>query len=163
RPGGGGVERLPRLPSGARRRRARPELPPDLSRAVAPHRAPPGLPDTVGAERVRPGRRPAAVSARHCHAQAARSPPRALGRPPLLAAAAPAIGAAAITPPAVALPSTRRDAERALALAARVRGIPCVFFPGTLLFSRDPSNRFDLGERVLVIGEYLRERMLSAK
>jgi glycosyltransferase involved in cell wall biosynthesis len=68
-----------------------------------------------------------------------------------------------IQPTAVVITSNRRHAERTLALAARVRGIPSVFFPGTLLFSRDPSNRFDLGERILVIGEYLRERMLSAK
>ena len=68
----------------------------------------------------------------------------------------------AIRPTALVVTSNRRHAERTLALAARVRGIPFVLFPGTLLFSRDPSNRFDLGDRVLVIGEYLRARMASA-
>ena len=81
----------------------------------------------------------------------------------LLAQAAAFRALATIQPTAVVITGNRRHAERSLALAARVRRIPCVSFPGTLLFSRDPSNRFDLGDRVLVIGEYLRERMLSAK
>ena len=67
-----------------------------------------------------------------------------------------------VQPTAVVVTSNRRHAERALALAARARRIPGVLFPGTLLFSRDPSNRFDLGERILVIGEYLRERLIAA-
>ena len=81
----------------------------------------------------------------------------------LLAQAAAFRAMDAIQPTAVVVTSNRRHAERTLALAARVRGIPTVFFPGTLLFSRDPSNRFDLGDRILVIGEYLRERMLAAR
>ena len=81
----------------------------------------------------------------------------------LLAQAAAFRAMDAIQPTSVVVTSNRRHAERTLALVARVRGIPTVFFPGTLLFSRDPSNRFDLGDRILVIGEYLRERMLAAK
>jgi len=68
---------------------------------------------------------------------------------------------ATLQPTAVVVTSNRRHAERALALAARARRIPCVLFPGTLLFSRDPSNRFDVGDRILVIGEYLRSRLIG--
>src|SRR5262249_9519225 len=69
----------------------------------------------------------------------------------------------AIQPTALVVTSNRRHAERALALAARARRIPCVLFPGTLLYSRDPSNRFDVGERIVVMGEYLRERLTAER
>ena len=48
-----------------------------------------------------------------------------------------------------------------MAQIARVRGIPCILFSGTLLLSRDPSNTYDIGDRVIVIGEYLRERLVE--
>lgn len=68
----------------------------------------------------------------------------------------------AIEPSVVLVTSSRRHAELALARAARTRRIPCILFPGTLLYSRDPSNRFDLGDRLVVIGEYLREKLVEA-
>lgn len=67
----------------------------------------------------------------------------------------------AIGPSAVVVTSSRRHAERALAQVAQARGIPCIFFSGSLLLSRDLSNLFDIGDRIMVIGEYLRERLVE--
>lgn len=67
----------------------------------------------------------------------------------------------AIRPSAVVITSNRRLAERAVALVARVRGIPCIHFSGALLYSRDPSSSFDLADRIMVIGEHLRERLVQ--
>jgi hypothetical protein len=66
----------------------------------------------------------------------------------------------AVRPDAVVITSDRRYAERAVALAARVRGIPSVLCSGTLLLSRDRTNAFDVGDRLLVIGEHLRDGLV---
>lgn len=68
----------------------------------------------------------------------------------------------AIGPSAVIVTSNRRHAERAVAQVARARGIPCVLFSGVLLFSRDSSHLFDIGDRLVVIGDYLRDRLIEA-
>ncbi len=67
----------------------------------------------------------------------------------------------ALRPDAIVVTSNRRHAERALALAARERGIPCLLFSGTLIMGRDRSRLFDIGDRMLVIGEYLKERLVT--
>jgi hypothetical protein len=66
----------------------------------------------------------------------------------------------ALRPLAVVVTSNRRYAERALALAARERGIPCLLFSGTLVMGRDLYQMFDIGNRMLVIGEHLREELV---
>src|SRR5205823_3345745 len=58
----------------------------------------------------------------------------------------------ALAPRAVVITSNRRYAERALALAARARGVPCLFFSGTLLMSHDRYEFLDVADRLLVIG-----------
>jgi glycosyltransferase involved in cell wall biosynthesis len=63
-------------------------------------------------------------------------------------------------PSAVVITSTRRLAERALALAARQRGIPSVLFSGALMLTRDRYPFFDTADRVLVIGEQLRQQLV---
>lgn len=67
----------------------------------------------------------------------------------------------ALAPAAVVVTSNRRYAERALALAARARGIPCLLFSGTLVMGRDRAELFDIGDRMLVIGEHLKERLVA--
>lgn len=67
----------------------------------------------------------------------------------------------AIHPGAVVVTSNRRHAERALARAAGARGIPCILFSGALLYSRDPSHLFDIGDRIVVIGDHLRGRLIE--
>ena len=62
----------------------------------------------------------------------------------------------ALRPSALVLTSNRRYAERALALAARARGIPVLLFSGTLLMGRDDYRFFDVADRLLVIGEHLK-------
>jgi glycosyltransferase involved in cell wall biosynthesis len=76
-----------------------------------------------------------------------------------LAAAARAL--AAEPPAAVIVSSDRRHAERALALAARRRGIPTLLFWGASLLARDRSNRFDIADRILVIGEHVRAELIA--
>jgi len=66
----------------------------------------------------------------------------------------------ALAPRAVVITSNRRYAERALALAARTRGVPCLFFSGTLLMSHDRYSFLDVADRLLVIGPHLRDGIL---
>src|SRR5204863_1946263 len=42
-------------------------------------------------------------------------------------------------------------------LAARARGVPCLFFSGTLLMSHDRYEFLDVADRLLVIGPHLRD------
>ena len=63
----------------------------------------------------------------------------------------------ALGPRAVVITSNRRYAERALALAARARDVPCLFFSGTLLMSHDRYEFLDVADRLLVIGPHLRD------
>lgn len=67
----------------------------------------------------------------------------------------------ALAPSALVVTSNRRYAERALALAARERGIPCLLFSGTLLVARDKHRLFDVADRLLVIGQHLKERLVT--
>ena len=64
-------------------------------------------------------------------------------------------------PAAVVITSDRRMAERALALAARQRKIPSLLFYGGALLGRDRTNLFDVGDRVLVLGEHVRLRLIE--
>jgi len=66
-----------------------------------------------------------------------------------------------LRPSAVVVTSNRRYAERALALAARERAIPSLMFPGTLLMGKDGYEFLDVADRLLVIGDYLRDRILD--
>lgn len=66
----------------------------------------------------------------------------------------------ALRPSAVIVTSNRRYAERAMALAARERRTPCLVFSNTLVPGRDRSALFDIGDRVLVIGEHLRDQLV---
>lgn len=59
-------------------------------------------------------------------------------------------------PDAVVIASDRRFAERALALAADCLGVPAMLFWGASVLARDRINRFDVGHRLLVIGEQVR-------
>jgi glycosyltransferase involved in cell wall biosynthesis len=61
----------------------------------------------------------------------------------------------------VVITSDRRYAERAAARVARARGVPSVLFSGTLVLPRDRTNAFDIGDRVLVIGEHLRRALME--
>jgi len=65
-----------------------------------------------------------------------------------------------LEPSAVVITSNRRYSERALALAARARGIPVLMFSGTLLMGRDPYEFLDVADRLLVIGDHLREEII---
>lgn len=67
----------------------------------------------------------------------------------------------AVQPEAVVITSDRRYAERAAAVVARARGVPSVLFSGTLVLARDRTNAFDIGDRVLVIGEHLRLTLME--
>ena len=64
-------------------------------------------------------------------------------------------------PAAVVITSDRRMSERALALAARRRGIPSLLFYGGALLGRDRTNLFDVGDRVLVLGEHARQGLIE--
>jgi hypothetical protein len=64
-------------------------------------------------------------------------------------------------PEAVVVASDRRPAERALALAAQARGIPTLLYWGSALLARDRINRFDIGHRILVIGDDVRRQMVA--
>jgi glycosyltransferase involved in cell wall biosynthesis len=67
----------------------------------------------------------------------------------------------ATRPRAVVITSDRRFPERALALAARARGIPSVLFWAGALLGRDRINLFDVGDRVAVIGEHARAALVA--
>jgi len=67
----------------------------------------------------------------------------------------------ALRPDTVVITSNRRHAERALALAARAAGVPCLLFSGALVMGRERSRLFDVGDRMLVIGEHLKERLVA--
>lgn len=69
----------------------------------------------------------------------------------------------AVQPTAVVITSTRRLVERALALAARRRGIPCVLFSGALMLGRDRYPFFDVADRMLVIGDHLKLQLVSVE
>jgi glycosyltransferase involved in cell wall biosynthesis len=69
----------------------------------------------------------------------------------------------AIRPKAVVITSNRRLAERALALAARQHGIPCVLFSGALMLTRDRYPFFDVADRMLVIGDHLKLQLVGAE
>ncbi len=67
----------------------------------------------------------------------------------------------AYRPAAVVITSDRRISDRALALAARVRGIPVIVFWAGAILGRDRLNRFDVGDRILVIGEQVRTQLIE--
>jgi hypothetical protein len=67
----------------------------------------------------------------------------------------------ALRPAAVVLTNTRRHAERALALAARRRGIPCLIFSNALVMVRERQDFSALGDRLLVMGAELRQRLVA--
>jgi len=66
----------------------------------------------------------------------------------------------AVQPDAVVITSDRRLGERAMAFAARALDIPSLLYSGTLVLSRDRTNAFDIGDRLAVIGEHLRESLI---
>jgi glycosyltransferase involved in cell wall biosynthesis len=68
-----------------------------------------------------------------------------------------------IRPTAVLITSTRRLAERALAFAAEQRGIPRVLFSGALMLGRDQYPFFDVADRMLVIGDYLKAQLVETE
>jgi len=47
-----------------------------------------------------------------------------------------------------------------MAFVARSNGIPSLLFSGTLVLPRDLTSRFDIGDRLVVIGEHLRESLV---
>lgn len=65
----------------------------------------------------------------------------------------------ALRPSAVIVTSNRRYTERALALAARERRIPCLIFSNNLFLGRDRAELFDIGDRILALGEHLRQAL----
>ncbi len=66
----------------------------------------------------------------------------------------------ALGPDAVVVTSDRRLGERGMAFAARALDIPSLLYSGTLVLSRDRTNTFDIGDRLAVIGEHLRESLV---
>jgi glycosyltransferase involved in cell wall biosynthesis len=66
----------------------------------------------------------------------------------------------AIRPDALVVTSDRRLGERAMAFVARSNGIPSLLFSGTLVLPRDLTSRFDIGDRLVVIGEHLRQSLV---
>lgn len=67
----------------------------------------------------------------------------------------------ALRPAGVVITSDRRMSERAFALVARVSGIPSVLFWGGALLGRDRTNLFDVGDRVLVIGQHAKTGLIE--
>jgi glycosyltransferase involved in cell wall biosynthesis len=65
-----------------------------------------------------------------------------------------------LRPSAVVITSNRRYTERALALAARARGVPVLVFSGSLIMARDPFEFLDVADRLLVIGDHLRDAII---
>ena len=51
--------------------------------------------------------------------------------------------------------------ERALALAARRRGIPTLLYWGGAILGRDRTNVFDVADRVLVLGDHVRAALVE--
>ena len=66
----------------------------------------------------------------------------------------------ALRPDALVVTSDRRLAERAMAFVARSFDIPSLLFSGTLILGRDLTSRFDIGDRLVVIGEHLRQSLV---
>jgi len=66
----------------------------------------------------------------------------------------------AVRPDAVVITSDRRLGERAMAFVASARGIPSLLYSGTLVLSRDRTNAFDISDRLVVIGEHLRQSLV---
>jgi glycosyltransferase involved in cell wall biosynthesis len=66
-----------------------------------------------------------------------------------------------LRPSALVITSNRRYTERALALAAREKGIPVLMMSGTLLRGLDDYEFLDVANRLLVIGDHLREEIIS--
>jgi hypothetical protein len=67
----------------------------------------------------------------------------------------------AIRPEALVITSDRRLGERAMAFVARSGGIPSILYSGEVILSRDWSGGFDVGDRLVVIGEHLRQRLVG--
>jgi glycosyltransferase involved in cell wall biosynthesis len=67
----------------------------------------------------------------------------------------------ALRPTVVVVTGNRRYPERAVAFAAARAGLPVLLFSGSLLAGRDPSHLFDIGDRLVVIGEHLRQRLVE--
>jgi hypothetical protein len=67
----------------------------------------------------------------------------------------------AIRPEALIITSDGRLGERALAFAARSHGIPSILYSRTLILSRGPSSGFDIGDRLVVMGEHLRQSLID--
>jgi len=65
-----------------------------------------------------------------------------------------------VQPDAVVITSDRRLGERAMAFVARALGVPSLLYSGTLVLSRDRTNAFDIGDRLVVIGEHLRRSLV---
>lgn len=65
-----------------------------------------------------------------------------------------------LRPDAVVIISDRRFPERAIALAARARGIPTALFWGGALLGRDQINVFDVADRILLIGDHVRDALV---
>src|SRR5262249_41679776 len=64
-------------------------------------------------------------------------------------------------PGAVVITSDRRMVDRALALAARRRGIPTLLYWGGAVLGRDRANLFDAADRVLVLGDHVRNLLIE--
>ena len=65
-------------------------------------------------------------------------------------------------PGAVVITTDRRMVDRALALAARRRGIPTLLYWGGAVLGRDRANRFfDVADRVLVLGDHVRNLLIK--
>jgi glycosyltransferase involved in cell wall biosynthesis len=66
----------------------------------------------------------------------------------------------ALRPRAVVVTANRRFNERAIALAARARGVPTLLATNTLLMARYRPALLDVADRVLVMGDQLRDRLI---
>src|SRR5262245_6652981 len=64
-------------------------------------------------------------------------------------------------PEAVVIMTDRRMVDRALALAARSRKIPTLLYWGGAVLGRDRANRFDVAARVLVLGDHVRDLLIT--
>ena len=64
-------------------------------------------------------------------------------------------------PAAVVITTDRRMVDRALALAARRRGIPTLLYWGGAVLGRDRANLFDVADRVLVLGDHVRNLLIK--
>src|SRR5262249_14293639 len=64
-------------------------------------------------------------------------------------------------PGVVVITTDRRMVDRALALAARRRGIPTLIYWGGAVLGRDRANLFDVADRVLVLGEHVRDLLIK--